>query len=605
MEEDADFDRQDVDDEDEEEEHDDDDDEEFDVPSEEGRSLRRSLRRSRRQNNEVAASPSVGLRRSLRRRASGADDWEAELALEEEEEEEEVVVADRPRRSVRAAALGAAARLQSQGGSSGDELDRPPGAHELLPEPVTAAWVSSFRQSPHLLWFMPQIGDNVRVFYEGMQLYFVEFCPNDDMPPEADVENVVFTVSDTQYAVHQASGALHCRVTLVSEGRQPLTLPFHSSLYLTDYMVHETSVSRGTGLVAGQMVQAFFSDNQRWYSGQLIRLSPGWSGAAVRWQDEEEAVDLLHPWELFDFDPERQPLGAVQATLKAMRDDERLAIKRLFMRLHAVMHEMLSFACFKVMRVLRRPKLPTVQFPMSFELLLNRLRNDWYRSIGAAQSDGALLIQTVAAVLLQNKSASTATMEMVERLKACFDLTSDDADVGHDNISSGLFSDPNAPLFEELSSLVEPVDEKDGEFPVPEDEEEDEEVVAVASAISPKRRGRNGSNQRKRRPRESDGEFDDEEEELFELSSEKPKRSKQSLHDAVEEDELEFEEDDDEEDHQKRTSRRGSARDQKKKRRKPEEESSGEENRTRKYSLRSSRQQKEETVRRRSSRFLK
>jgi hypothetical protein len=167
-----------------------------------------------------------------------------------------------PRRtSSRAAALMASKLIA--GASNSSDVDATPAPEELLvPAPRAPEWMTAEEQS--INWYMPQIGDRVRMFHAGLLTYFAAFCPGMEAPQADQIENVVWTVSGTSFACHQ-EGVVHCRVTLSSAEHPPVTVPFHSNLFMTDYMVHESCVARS--LVAGSLVQAFFADDKRWYSG--------------------------------------------------------------------------------------------------------------------------------------------------------------------------------------------------------------------------------------------------------------------------------------------------------------------------------------------------
>ncbi len=523
-------------------------------------------------------SPS-GLRRSRRHAAPPEEnvdfvDYDV-LAAEE---------ASRPRRSVRAAAIGANTRLNSASMRLNSSDEGEPALEDLVPEPL-ADWQVSDRQSPHLLWFMPQIGDQVRVFYEGLKLYFVEFCSGIDLPEESEVADHLFTVVATSFAKH-SSGALHCRVTLSADGQAPLTLPFHSTMFLTDYMVHETCIRRSSLLEPGKQVQAYFSDECRWYVGRLLSLSPGcWSGARVQWTEEEEA-DMLHPWELFEFDKELHPLGAVQVSLKVLSADEETQLCRMFQQTHPIMCAMLRLACFKGMRVARRGTLANVLYPMSFERFLNRLRNKWYRSVAAARADGLLLVESAMSV---SGGGAAAALELIEQLKQSLVVVNVD---DHDEELRALYSDVNAPLFAKRPRAIVPEEE---------DEEEEEKKKNLSS--------------------KDDAEYEEEDDEDEEEREEEKKRKKprsvpssQTERPKRSRSKPSFQDDDDEydEDEEIPLKRRHSSRP--KRGRKDEEEEHGEqeeededeglpEARASRYSLRRSRSQPEPPMVRRSSRF--
>ncbi len=416
-------------------------------------------------------------RRSLRRRlrsANDGNDAELEVGLMEFGDPEDGGQEELVRRSSRQASQKSANRVLVDWNSDEDVEDE---RDMLATLPPTPPWMRADAQSAEFTWFMPQLGDWVRVFAEGLTAYFEAFCPLAPLPDVAAVEGE-WIVTACTYLRHAAQAEAYCEVRLKSaDGARELTLPFHTCLGLTDYLVPCALIERSARLAVGDRVQAFFADENQWYPGRVTEMQPtrGWGSVGITWDTGSDGeVTWLHPWELFPLDIEHG-LGQVESWF-APSEQEVAEHRRVFGCLVEAMRQMLTFGCFKAAKDCHSSAVRhKVVHSMSFSLLLNRLRRRFYRSVDAVRLDFDLLLQTIEA--LPKKSRSLAAIECYGKLDACFRDASlqakDRAEM------DALFGSDESP-FAVAEQIEEPPakGKEDGEFEI-EAYDEDEELLAV------------------------------------------------------------------------------------------------------------------------------
>ena len=522
---------------------DEEDDEDF---GDEGRgSAEVPVRRSRRRagsrlgavaglsDNELDDDEHVVPRRSTRQRSHNAeDDMEADLDFLDDGEGGE-----RVRRSLRKTSSRVLADLDS------DDEEQVEAGDMLVVLPPTPPWMVAETQPRELTWFMPQPGDRVFVFFEGLEQYFDAFCP-DAVRPSGETLQGEWSVTQCAYARH-AQGDTFCQVGLVSVANgRALSLPFHTCLGLTDYIVPSALVLRPLSLAIGSRVQAFFADSAEWFPGSVLQLRPeGWSSVGVSWDTDEEGADVswLHPWELFPFDDART-LGAIDALFVAS-PEQQAEQKRVFGCLLDGMRDMLQFSCFKSAQELHSLARLRHQVlcPMSFTLLLNRLRNGFYRSVEAVQVDFASLVASIEA--LPKKSRRLPAVECYGRLDACFrdpSLRSRDEAEAERLWTSGGVLFPEAAKEDKAAPMPDARD--DAEFEMEgedEEEEEEEDIVAKADAEKKKKTPRPFAT-RSEKKRRSGERVRSEVDELLAESEKARTRAKRNGKDKEEEDDEEF-----------------------------------------------------------------
>jgi hypothetical protein len=247
--------------------------------------------------------------------------------------------------------------------------------------------------------YLPQIGDRVVVFAEGLQQYYAACWLQEVLPDVVPEQDYIVESVKLGRNVLQDGGVydVHFELELQGSGADRLVvLKYHPSLdgTLSDYLVLAAEVDDAKRrLHVGATVQAYFVDVKQWFPCRVVEFKPhrGWSSVGVRWLSEGgEASDLiewLHPWELFPV-VEGEALGQVgpcpgvglSRDLAIQAHHSLFKCVRAYLLQHPSMHGHFAGPL--------RPKIKIdVIFPLTLSLVLRRLRAGFYRSLSALEDD--------------------------------------------------------------------------------------------------------------------------------------------------------------------------------------------------------------------------
>ncbi len=257
------------------------------------------------------------------------------------------------------------------------------------------SWMTVFAPSAQRSVYVPQVGDAVTVFFDGLLSYYEIFCPTAERPDREAVDGRAFAVASCAYGRHEHSADAYCELELVvatesdsrDDERQRVVVRFHPCEGVSDFVVPTEDVNASRArLHVGATVQSFFVDVQTWYAARVVEFrSQLWQSVGVRWLSADDdgtgELDWLNAWELF---PVSDPLGQLAASLlPSLERATRLRVHwvllcaiRDFFNGHPTLATNLRPFHFEQSPRFQRGELV---YAMQLPLVLRRLRHGYYR----------------------------------------------------------------------------------------------------------------------------------------------------------------------------------------------------------------------------------
>jgi WD40 repeat protein len=406
--------------------------------------------------------------RSYRERYEFSDEENDE---EEEDEFEELTPRREPSKRTKSLTNFAEFSDEDNNDDIGGDEEQPP--QYKPPRLLVSEWMKSDCQSRERTWYVPQVGDVVVVFYEGLVEYYRLFHPEEALPPP-EISGNVFQVVECGYARNGVTP--YCNVRLKNVEFPEVTIRYATFIDgVVDFVVLESEVNRGRQCVEmGALVKVFFADEQSWYTAKVVELRGdlplGWLSVRVQWSEsaEDDPGQWISPWELFPAAEEILPelphllnlYGFFNLMVELFRKESH----------HSLVQRALNFDVGKFLRFQEG----LLVYPMPGLLLLKRLRRRYYRSIASLKQDLGLFYQSMK--WLHNKT--TPCPEADALFEAMLTLLTNDVELTQKEMQDETdpFIVPSATVEEQLKFVVvEKEKEKEKE-----EEEEDEELFEMA-----------------------------------------------------------------------------------------------------------------------------
>lgn len=272
--------------------------------------------------------------------------------------------------------------------------------------------------------YTPQLGDNVVYLRQGHQEY-LEHVRSKESGPWEKIQNMkaleFCTVKDLDYSSHIGSGEGCCKITLQlvdSSSSKPVksfTLTLSELVDFPDFIVERTrydaAIRRNWSF--RDKCQVWWKDpngdDGSWWDGRITNVRPKssefpdspWERYVIQYKSDPTESLLHSPWELHDADDNWEPLhidseirDKLMSSLDKLeksgeRNQDRYGIGKL------------KQAAQRTSFINRFP------YPISLEVIMSRLENNYYRSVEAMKHDISVLLSNAESYFGRNAELST------------------------------------------------------------------------------------------------------------------------------------------------------------------------------------------------------